>query len=280
MFLGLKSLIAIAKIHNGKEPEDKDFLDKSIATFGYAYDIKQDMFYSTQDAWQRKMGYCRLYDESAAVTGMIVDCEPFYFEYGGKKWLIEIWKGQYDMVTGCEIGIYTSDFKNLNIPIIYKNLFYHCASDEDMLHMNAVLIKNGKVLFERDDTHWWLTGFKLAEFSKPSELIMKVTITLKDEEMCKAFVQALRKTGYLNKQIDIKENTVSFTFNKPHTAQPYTRTWLTDWIIQEKNKYLCDKYNGIARPVDWLTDKLAIVIVQCPEVYKSFKNLIKQKKND
>ena len=40
--------------------------------------------------------------------GMIIDCEPVRFYYGGKKWLIELWKGQYGMTTGCEIGVYTA----------------------------------------------------------------------------------------------------------------------------------------------------------------------------
>ena len=70
-----------------------DEVDKAIGAAGYSYDMKQDMFYSRMDAWQREMGYCRLYDEVAAPCGMIIDCEPINFEYDGKKWLIEFWKG-------------------------------------------------------------------------------------------------------------------------------------------------------------------------------------------
>jgi len=45
-----------------------------------------------------------LYDEAAAPLGMIVDCEPIHFEYKGKRWLIQFWKGQYDLPTGAEVG--------------------------------------------------------------------------------------------------------------------------------------------------------------------------------
>lgn len=273
MFLGLKSLIAIAKLKSGKSSEDKDLLDKAMGTFGYAYDMSQDMFYSTMDAWQRKMGYCRLYDETAAPTGMIVDCEPIYFEYAGKRWLIELWKGQYDLVTGCEIGVYTSDWTNIPIPLIYKNLFYHSASDEDLLEMHITLMKNGKTLFQRKDKHWWLTGFKLGEFSKPSELTMNVLITFKDEEMRDAFVDGFNRAGYSSNEIIIKDKTIGFTFCKPRSPQPYTRTRITDWMIQVKNKYLCGKYQDISKPVDSLTSKIILMMVQAPEIYKAIKKI-------
>jgi hypothetical protein len=271
MFLGLKTLISLIRKRNGQDPEDKDFLDKTIAAFGYAYDELQDMFYSTLDAWQRTYGYSRIYDESAAVTGMIVDCEPIYFEYNGKMWLIQLWKGQYDLVTGCEVGIYSSDWTTLSIPLIYKSLFYRSAKDDEMLLMYVLLKKKGKILFEREDKHWWLTGFKLGEFSEPSDLTMDVCITLKDEEMRKAFVAGLISAEYKESDLFISENTVGFTFDKPHASQPYTRTAITDWIVQRKNEYLCDRYQDIATPIDNLTDKLITIIVQAPKLYNYFR---------
>jgi hypothetical protein len=272
MFLGLKTLIAIIRKRNNENDTDADALDKAIAACGYAYDLKQDMFYSIKEAWQRSMGYCRLYDETSAPTGMIVDCEPIYFEYNGKRWLIELWKGQYDLTTGCEIGVYTSNWTNLDIPSIYKNMFYHCANDEEMLQMRVSLVKNGKILLKREDKHWWLAVFKLGEFSEPSELIMNVSITLKDEDMRKAFVEGLKKVGYSANELLIRENTVSLCFNKPLTPQPYTRTIMTDWIVQKKNKYMCDKYQDISRPINTLTEIITLIMVHAPEIYKKLKN--------
>ncbi len=60
-------------------------MDKAIVAAGYAYDNKQDIFYSKIDAWQRQMGYCRLYDEAASLMGMVVDSEPVFFEYNNKN---------------------------------------------------------------------------------------------------------------------------------------------------------------------------------------------------
>jgi len=102
-----------------------------------------------------------LYDEAAAPLGMIVDCEPIHFEYKGKRWLIQFWK-----------GVYATDKPDINIPGLFKGTFYNSIKDDEFLWMSFTLKKNGKVLFERGDRHWWLTGFKLGEFSQPWELTM------------------------------------------------------------------------------------------------------------
>lgn len=90
----------------GTDQDRLEELNRDLKPFGFAYDPSQDLFYSLMDCWQRNFGYCRLYDEATATFSMIIDCEPIYFRYGGKKWLIEFWKGQYGMTTGGEIGIY------------------------------------------------------------------------------------------------------------------------------------------------------------------------------
>lgn len=252
-------------------------LDKAIETAGYSYDPKQDIFYSRMYAWQRKMGYCRLYDELAAPLGMIIDCEPIYFEYDGKRWLIEFWKGQYDLTTGCEIGVYTTTGPDLNIPGVFEGTFYNCARDSERLKMAVTLKKNGKILFTREDKHWWLTGFKLGEFSEPWELTMDLSITLKDEVMCNVFVKGLKKVGYLDNEITIMGNTVSLNFNSPRTPQSVSRTTETDWITQKKNKLLCDKYQEVTGPYDNFPDKIKAIEEQAPEVFKEIINIGKIK---
>jgi len=242
-------------------------LDKAIETAGYSYDQKQDIFYSNIDAWQRNMGYCRLYDEAAAPFGMIVDCEPIYFEYEEKKWLIEFWKGQYDLTTGCEIGVYTSAGPDLNIKGLFNGTFYNCASDEELLQMSLILKKNGKILFTRKGKHWWLTGFKLGEFSEPSQLTIELIITLKDDKMRNAFLKGVKKAGYLKDEVIVKGNIVGLKFNKPRTPQPISRTTKTDWIIQRKNKLLCDNYQDITKSYDNFPDKIKAIQEKAPDIY-------------
>lgn len=253
-------------------------LDEAIGAVGYYYDPEQDIFYSTLYPWQRDMGYCRLYDEAAAPLGMIIDCEPIYFEYDDKRWLIEFWKGQYDMTTGCEIGVYATDGPDLDIAGIFKGRFYKSVSDEDLLQMFLSLEKNGETLFRREEKHWWLTGFKLGEFSDPSELTMYLSITLKDETMRNAFLEGLMKAGYSENEIYTDGNSVGLKFDKTHTPQPVTRTAETDWIIQRKNELLCNTYNDITGPYDNFPDKINAIKQQAPEIYDAIFNIGKTEK--
>ncbi|HHX56079.1 MAG TPA: DUF4474 domain-containing protein, partial [Clostridiales bacterium] len=78
-------------------------INDELKSFGFAYDDKANFFYSILDPWQKDLGYCSLYDEAAPALSMIFDSEPIYFDYNGKHWLIEFWKGQYGITTGGEI---------------------------------------------------------------------------------------------------------------------------------------------------------------------------------
>lgn len=256
----------------------KDALDEVIEFSGYAYDSKQDVFYSRMDAWQRTFGYSRLYDEAAAPMGMIIDCEPIYFQYGGKKWLIEFWKGQYDLTTGCEIGIYTTEGTNFDIFGSFNGTFYKSASNLERLKMSFTLKKNNQILFKRKDKHWWLTGFRLGEFSQPSDLTMDIIITLKNEIMRNEFIKGLKNANYSDEEFILNGNTISLKFSKTHVQQPTTRNKETDRIIQRKNKYLCDIYQNITKGYSNMPDKLKAVQEKAPDLYKEILNIGKPKK--
>lgn len=243
-----------------------DELDKAIEIAGYSYDPIQDIFYSTMDPWQRGIGYCRLYDELAAPLGMIIDCEPIFFEYLEKKWMIGFWKGQYDLVTGGEIGIYTKAF-DIDIFGVISGTYYNCVSNSDLIQMSYTLKKNGQPLFTRTGKHWWLTGFKLGEFSEPSELSMDITITLHDVSMRDAFVNGLWNAGYPLAEFTRNNATVSFTFDIPHTPPPITRTPATDRMIQRKNQLLCERYQEITGTSNTMQDKVKAIEDQAPEMY-------------
>ncbi len=248
-------------------------LEEIIDTAGYAYNPEKDIFFSTMEAWQRKMGYCRLYDEAAAPLEMIIDCEPIYFTYGGKRWLIEFWKGQYGMTTGCEVGIYTTAWPDLNIPQVFNGTFYKCASDRDRLYLQFSLKKNGEKLLSRKQKHWWLTGFKLGEFSNPSELVLDVYVTFKNKQMRNAFLTSLIETGYTDEEYEISGRTVAIRFDQPHTKQPYSRSPQTDMLVQKRNKTFCDQYNFITKSYSNVADKIMAVKEQSPELYKEILNI-------
>jgi hypothetical protein len=276
--LGLRGVTGVLKgVFSGVLGNVKQTMEKQQLV-GFAYDPKQDIFYSDMNAWQRKMGYCRIYDEAAAAMNMIIDCEPAYFDYAGKKWLIEFWKGQYGITTGCEVGVYTTTRPNLNIPGVFNGTFYDTAAPADMLPISYTLLKNGKELFRRQGSHWWLTGFKLGEFSDPSELTARISISLKDRNMLNAFVEAMKKTGYASQELSVSGATVSFVYGTPHSAQPYTRSKAVIRFIQKKNKELCDRFNELTGNEKGALTKLDVVSKLDPALYSSILEIGRPKK--
>lgn len=239
---------------------------------GFAYSKEQDIFYSTINAWQRNFGYSRLYDEAAPHFAMIVDSEPVYFNYDNKRWLIEFWKGQYGITTGCEVGVYNTKRPEFNIPGVFDETFYDCASDDDIIYISYTLFKNGQELFSIEDIHWWLTGFKLGEFSQPCELVMDISLTLKDEAMLDAFVEGIRQTGYSNNEIEVNGNTVRIEFNKPHSSQPHSRTKDIEDFMQSYNKQNCELFRKLTGDYNSIASKLVVLQKKAPALYNSILN--------
>lgn len=241
---------ARCRVKERRDEEKCNDLNRAVAPFGFQYDICQDIFYSTRDAWQREMGYGKIYDEHAIAMGMVFDCEPLYFSCNGKSYLLELWKGQYGMSTGAEIGFYVSDEAGSGHP---ERLFYRCASDEEMLQMRFVLRKKGRILVMREERHWWLTGFVPGEFSHKEELGMEAAITFQDCQMRDAFYEALLRAGYRKDNIRLDGACVRFGFTKPCYAGP-KHCRLRVWWVQWKNKRNCRRYRRVtgcfARTID------------------------------
>ena len=256
----------------GSVPERLSALNTDLAPYGFAYEINQDVFYSILDPWQRAAGYCRLYDEACAPLGLIIDCEPIRFEYNGKKWLIEFWKGQYGMTTGGEVGIYYTTGPDLDIPNIFNGTFYFSPRNEEFIPMSFVLRKNGNLLITRGGVHWWLTGFKLGEFSDPSELTMDIVMDLYDSAMVNAFIEALREAGYDSDEYAVQGLRVYVRFATPHTAQPLTRTAVTDKAMQKSNKSFVDSYLNYTKNYSDTLDKIEVIKVEAPQMYHEILN--------
>ncbi len=250
-----------------KRDDGDGAIDELISSAGYAYSFKDDVFFSTMYAWQRSMGYCRLYDEASAPLGMVIDCEPIHFSYNGKRWLIEFWKGQYGMTTGCELGIYNTRWPDLNIPGVFDGTYYNCASNSERMYMGFILYKNGQEIIKRKATHWWLTGFKLGEYSEPSELKMDVYFRFKSKTMRDAFLGGLRKAGYKDSEFEVNGGIVYINFDKPHTKQPLSRYSLTARLMMQSNKRWCDSYQLVTKGYTSMKDKLTAVKENSPELY-------------
>lgn len=158
---------------------------------GFDFDVAQKIFYTPINPWQRNFGFCELYDAAAPFTGMFYNTVRFKFDYAGKNWLIQVWKGQYGITTGGELGVYNKTSNR-------ETEFYDCASDEDMLNMGFTLSKKnvGELFTRKMQKHWWQTGFVVLMATPPSALTMSCKIDMKDAAMLKAFEQAMLEQGF------------------------------------------------------------------------------------
>lgn len=277
-YLFSRTVRLIRSLFKHREKSDAEEFDQLLGDAGYAYDPSQDIFYAKMDAWQRKYGYCRLYDEAAVAAGMIIDSEPVHFEYEGKRWLIEFWKGQYHLSTGCEIGVYYTEDNDISIPDLFNGTFYNCADNANNLLMSFILYKNGKKLFRRMEKHWWLTGFKPGLFSEPWELTMRIRITFKDRGMCSSFLKAMKRIGYQDQDFLTNGITVEFMFDKPFTSQPLTRTEETDWIILRNSERICHQFEEVTEgQISW-PEKLRAIREREPFLYEAMINIGKTRK--
>lgn len=175
--------------------------NKGVLNSGFCYDSNQGIYYSAMYAWQRNFGYHDMYDYASPLAGIYFNYLKITFKYGylstkystdKAKWRIELWKGQYGIATGAEIGVY---YRQINWATDMGD-FYNCVNDEDRLYMEFTLYKNGTPLFSRElQQHWWLTGFKPFVLSRPSELSMRVIILFKSRAMTDAFMSEFTKSG-------------------------------------------------------------------------------------
>jgi hypothetical protein len=242
-------------------------LAKLVWAVGFSYDPGQDIIFSRMDAWQRSLGYCWAYDMAAPTLGMIIDAEPLYFTYKGKQWMIELWKGQYGLESGGEIGVYN---RTEHFWLPSNSGLFACADDADRLLMSFTLHRNGQTLLTRGpERHWWLTGFRWGVFSEPEGITMTASITLRDKEMCNAFRGALTTCGYSG--ISVDKTTVKFTFAKPFTGQPVARG-LARGRVQPSNQSLVAAYDAAKRDAGLTSNDPNIITEEAfPAVYEKIK---------
>ena len=161
--------------------------DKGVFDSGFAYNAFSEQFYATNDCWQRQFGFTPIYDIMAKLA-FDYTTKRIFFEYEGKDWMIQIWKGNYvfDMFVGGEIGVY-------NKPDGKLGMFYDCASDAEMMPISMKVYSDERTYINREETlTWWSTGFVLADPVDPMSLTMEGTITFPTEEMCSAFVNSTK----------------------------------------------------------------------------------------
>lgn len=251
-----------------------DLLNDLTEPFGFYYVPHQDIMSSQPDSWQREFGYSYLYDKTAPHFNMIFDCEPVYFDFDNRTWMIELWKGQYGINIGCEVGIYQAD--TIISPEQYAHTLFHSVPNDQMLPISIELNFKGRRLFYLHRTHWWLTGFYMGNYCEPEDLSLDISITFPCEEMLNKFVDSMFRIGYREYDLYICNLTVYYSFSITHTKQPRLVHPLLLNFTQWKNRVLCKLYNFITSPFTCTVDKLLYLYFFLPVM---FRHLLCMKKN-
>lgn len=252
------------KVRQMAMTEKVQILNELAEPFGFFYQRKEDVFTSQLDAWQRKQGYMALYDKAAASAGMVIDAWPTYFDYEGRTWLIEFWKGQYGINTGGEIGIYHAD--EIVSPYFYRTAHYDAAENSEMPQIYCYLEKKGEKIYELCAHHWWLTGFRMGLFSKPKDLCMMASLTFEETEMAQAFFDGLLKTGQPRNKFRICCNEVCVRVD-------FSRKVALIWRLQRKvvqiwDRMLCWLYRAASWPFTDTVDRLIYFYYMVPFFFR------------
>mgnify|MGYP003292588161 CR=1 FL=1 len=190
----------VAGLSNGIYEVDTEMTNDILNTFGYLYDEEQDIYYTDKEAWQRDFGFADIYDSAAVFTNMWYKTLKIDFNYNGLLWRLQWWKGQYGVLEGAELGVYTKKPENID------SAFYRCAEDENLLEMyfeyyqTASDYNAGEPLFIRyEQEHWWITGFKFGTCD-PTRNVVKAVLIARDKEMADGIEAGLKNlTGQDNK---------------------------------------------------------------------------------
>ena len=252
--------------------EKQELLDEILEPFGYYYVCDQDLISTRNDAWQRQAGYTAFFDRAALALYMVFDALPIYFDYCGRTWLIELWKGQYGINAGAEVGIYHAD--RLLTPEEYAAAHFQAVSDSERLPVTFDLFRGEKLLATMSHTTWWLTAFLVGIFTKPSHLTLEVTIGFPCTEMQNQFLEALDRISRENESLQFSccchgmQTHIRYSCGCPASPVcPERISWFrrlrTRWV-QLCNRFMCRMYRCITRPFDCTLDRILFLYELLP----------------
>ena len=167
---------------------------------GYEYEAGQQLVRTNAiDSWHRRIGYSVFFDIFSPAAGTCLDTQRFPFEYKGKDYMVQIWRGVYSWFSnGGEIGIYE---KPAGRPV-----FWDCSDTE--LDISMKIYRGGSELFDYGTQHtWWVGGFRVgnwASLAAPRALGMTGSVAFEDPAMLAAFLASFEKnkSGGITGRVD------------------------------------------------------------------------------
>lgn len=265
----------ICRIQCMESWEKCELLNGLANPIGYYYSNRQDIFTSRVDAWQKQYGYGAVYDRAAPYFNMVFDSCPIYFDYEGRTWLIEFWKGQYGISTGSEVGVYCAD--RILAPSEYKNTIFHAVQEDEMLDITTHLWKDDRCIATLRKKHWWLTIFSIGQFGNPSRLTLDVSIEFPSPGMRDAFLKALFENGFDEEHVYATHTMAALRFSGRRRNMSFLKRIYCHYV-QLKNRLFCKLYRFVTRPFSSSCDKLLYLYYYLPFIFRRMLRLRRYKK--
>lgn len=274
---------ALRKIRSLSCREKQKLLNTLLEPFGYYYEEKQDLISTRNEAWQHQAGYTALFDKAALHFHMVFDALPIYFDYQDRTWLIEIWKGQYGINAGAEVGIYHAD--RLLEPSEYATAHFQAVDDQDRLPVTFNLFREEALLACMSSRTWWLTAFLVGEFAEPAQLLMEIVIRFPDAQMQHSFLESLHHLREENETLQFSCCCQNFGVHIRYSCgcpvSPICperisciRRLHVRWA-QLCNCFFCRLYCGITRPFTCTLDRILYLYEFLPFVLRRMLHRLK-----
>lgn len=155
---------------------------------GFNFNLGEMMVYATINGWMRDFGFCIFYDLAANSMPLLwhYNTRRFKFDYNGLEWMIQIWKGNYLITNGGEVGVYNRTPDKFGT-------YYDCATNDQLMEMTLQIYHGDELLVNQEpQLHWWINGFNMGDrMYLPESLTMKFSIVMPDEEMLNAFCESI-----------------------------------------------------------------------------------------
>ena len=183
--------------------------ERGMQETGFNCNYKEALVYAPINCWMRNFGFCFEYDALCyALPVYCYNTRRFHFEYNNKDYMIQMWKGNYLITNGGEVGVYYRDKGKYGT-------FYNVVETEDQLDMSLQIWHGDDLLVNiTEQNHWWVNGFKMGtRLYSPHSLTLKTTILMTDEEMLKAFTTAVDRNIWKDVTYTVDGLKVSLTWD-------------------------------------------------------------------
>lgn len=249
-------------------------LNELAEPYGFCYIPEEDVFSSCLDAWQRDYGYETMYDRASASINCVTDALPVYFDYDGKTWLIELWKGQYGINTGGEAGIYHA--RNCVPEGMYKRTHFEAVCNDEMPVIQTWLERKQEYVYCLKRRHWWLTGFKMGVFSRPKNLRLMTKFCFSTTEQAEAYYEGLIRCGVPRNKFRICKNEVYVRLDFSPKLPILSR--LHRACVQLLNRFYCWLFRFVTHPFKCTVDRMLYLYFLLPSCFRRMLRL-KRKPN-